>query len=266
MHTVSDSEKIKVRRRRLARRKSLRIFRMAASHRRNTPNDIMLGMVLSFVAGAINAGGFLAIGQYTSHMTGIVSSIADNLALGLVGLVGVGLAALVFFTTGAACSAILINWARRHRRHQQYAYPLALESGLLIVFGAIGAFLPHAPIMAISTGPLLCFIMGLQNATITKISSARIRTTHLTGMVTDIGIELGKLGYRKVARMAQHAPMTADGKKLGVLVPIVTMFFLGGLIGALGFKHLGYGFSLPLAALLLALASPQLRPRVARSA
>jgi uncharacterized membrane protein YoaK (UPF0700 family) len=265
LQSASQSQIVRPKRAPLARRKSLRIFRMAASHRRNMPNDVMLGVVLSFVAGAINAGGFLAIGQYTSHMTGVVSSIADNLALGLVGLVGVGLTALVFFTTGAACAAILINWARRHARRQQYAYPLALESALLITFGAIGATLPHAPIMVMVIAPLLCFIMGLQNATITKISGARIRTTHLTGMVTDIGIELGKLGYRKVARLAHHAPVIADGKKLGVLVPIVLAFFLGGLVGAVGFKHLGYGFSLPLAALLLALASPQLRPRMSRA-
>ena len=42
-----------------------------------------LGMVLAFIAGALNAGGFLAVHQYTSHMTGIVSAIADNAVLGL---------------------------------------------------------------------------------------------------------------------------------------------------------------------------------------
>ena len=41
-----------------------------------------LGRVLSFVAGATNAGGFLAVGSYTSHMTGILSSVADDLILG----------------------------------------------------------------------------------------------------------------------------------------------------------------------------------------
>lgn len=46
---------------------------------------------LTFVAGAANAGGFLAVQQYTSHMSRIVSSMADNLALGDVGLVLSGL-------------------------------------------------------------------------------------------------------------------------------------------------------------------------------
>ena len=238
----------------------LRLFRIAAAHRRTRRNDVMLGAILAFVAGAINAGGFLAIGHYTSHMTGIVSAIADNLALGLFGLVGSGFALLSSFTIGAACSAILINWARRHARRQQYAYPLALESALLIAFAGIGAVVPDAAAMPV-TALLLCFVMGLQNATITKISGARIRTTHLTGMITDIGIELGKLAYRGLDRLLGHTPIAADGRKLGILLPIVGMFFLGGLVGALGFKHLGHAFSLPVAALLLAVASPQLRPR-----
>ena len=49
-----------------------------------------LGRSLAFVAGAANAGGFLAVGQYTSHMSGIVSSMADNMALGELGLAGAG--------------------------------------------------------------------------------------------------------------------------------------------------------------------------------
>jgi hypothetical protein len=74
--------------------------------------DTQLGMVLTFVAGATNAGGFLAIGQYPSHMSGILSAMADHLALGAVGLVLVGLGALFAFMAGAACSAMLINWGR----------------------------------------------------------------------------------------------------------------------------------------------------------
>ncbi|MGE8103639.1 YoaK family protein [Allorhizobium sp. NPDC080224] len=238
----------------------MRLLRIAAAHRRTRRNDLMLGAILAFVAGAMNAGGFLAIGHYTSHMTGIVSAIADNLALGLFGLVGAGIALLASFTLGAACSAVLINWARRHARRQQYAYPLALESGLLIAFAGIGAVVPAASAAPV-TALLLCFVMGLQNATITKISGARIRTTHLTGMITDVGIEFGKLAYGRIARLLDHPPLATDSRKLGILLPIVGMFFVGGLVGALGFKHIGHAFSLPLAALLLVVASPQLRPR-----
>lgn len=239
--------------------RSWRHLRVAASYHRRRGNDLLLGVILAFVAGAMNAGGFLAVGRYTSHMTGVVSSIADDLALGLFGLVGAGLALLFAFLCGAASSAILINWARRHARRQQYAYPLAFESGLLIAFAGLGTL--NSAAVAPATAILLCYVMGLQNATITKISGARIRTTHLTGMVTDMGIELGKLAYLGMARLLSHPPIPVDRRKLAILLPIVSMFFFGGLVGALGFKHLGHAFALPIAALLLAVASPQLQAR-----
>ena len=78
-----------------------------------------LGRWLAFVAGAANAGGFLAMGQYTSHMSGVVASLSDNLALGQIVLVLTGLSALLAFLTGAATSAVLINWGRRHHTNSE---------------------------------------------------------------------------------------------------------------------------------------------------
>ena len=155
-----------------------------------------LGAFLAFVAGAINAGGFLAIKRYTSHMTGIVSSIADDLVLGNLLLAFSGLCALLSFLMGAATTAILINWARNRKMHSEYALSLALEAVLLMVFGFLGANLTsYVAVLFPITVMLLCYIMGLQNAIVTKISAAEIRTTHVTGLVTDLGIELGKLVY-----------------------------------------------------------------------
>ena len=80
--------------------------------------------------------------------------------------------------------------------------------------------------------------MGLQNAVITKISRAEIRTTHVTGLVTDIGIELGKLVYIN-PREAGRDPVLANRQKLRIHTVLVSCFFVGGFAGALGFKHHG---------------------------
>jgi len=93
--------------------------------------------------------------------------------------------------------------------------------------------------------------MGLQNAVITKISRAVIRTTHVTGLITDLGIELGKLLY--VNRQAGSAPVAADRQRLRVHGQLIACFFVGGLAGALGFKYLGFISTVPLALLLLLL-------------
>lgn len=215
-----------------------------------------LARYLAFVAGATNAGGYLAVAQYTSHMTGIVSTAADNLALGNITLVLAAFGSLLSFMAGAACSAVMINWARRRGLHSQYACPLVVEAALLMVFGLIGGNLDHHMGLFVSaTVMLLCFIMGLQNAMITKLSKAEIRTTHVTGMVTDIGIELGKLVYWNSAHHTKlHGAVQADPAKMKLLSSLLGMFFSGGVLGALGFKHLGFISTLPLAILLLALA------------
>jgi uncharacterized membrane protein YoaK (UPF0700 family) len=211
--------------------------------------NLRLGLALSFVAGATNAGGFLAVGRYTSHMTGVVSSVADDLVLGHFSLALGGMFCLLAFVAGAMCTAIMVNWGLRQRLRSSYSLPLLLESASLLVFGLFGAAIAAwSQLFVPVTVVLLCFIMGLQNAVITKISKADIRTTHITGLVTDIGIELGKLVY--LNRLQDPAPVRANRERLRIHASLVLGFLLGGLVGALGFKHAGYVTTVPLAALL----------------
>lgn len=233
-------------------------FRNLADRHRNERSDRHLAFCLTFVAGAANAGGFMAVHQYTSHMSGVISSLADNLVLGDLTPVCLGLAALVFFLSGAATSAILINWARRRDLHSQYALPLALEALLLALFGFTGLIPELSAVPSVSLViALLCFVMGLQNAMITKLSGARIRTTHVTGLVTDIGIELGKLLYWNGAYSVTTGlpPVIADRAKLWLLSRLVGLFFLGGLFGAVAFSHLGIAAALLLAGPLMGIAA-----------
>jgi uncharacterized membrane protein YoaK (UPF0700 family) len=221
---------------------------------RTTQANIRLGGFLAFVAGATNAGGFLAVGQYTSHMTGLLSSIADNLVLGRVTLAIAALGAIFAFVAGASTTAILVNWGLRRQLHSAYGLPLLLESLALLVFGIAGASIGvFAPLFVPLTVVLLCYIMGLQNAVITKISRAEIRTTHVTGLVTDIGIELGKLLYIN-PREPGRDPVLANRRKLRIHALLVGCFFAGGLAGALGFKYVGFVSTVPLAIGLSVLA------------
>lgn len=216
-----------------------------------------LAYFLTFTAGAVNAGGFLAVQQYTSHMSGIVSMMADHMALGGMIVVLQGLAALLSFLAGAASSAFLINFGRRSHLASEYALPLLLEAALLLGFGLLGANLETLRWFYVpGTVMLLCYIMGLQNAMITKVSRSEIRTTHVTGMVTDIGIELGKLFYWNVAKGDAQTmpPVRADRAKLIVLSLMVTLFFVGGVTGAYSFFHFGFGSTWPLSLLLTLLA------------
>ncbi|MDB5664227.1 YoaK family protein [Cypionkella sp.] len=250
MTFAPDPKASKPQRHRVRPTLALRKFRLIASHHRIASSDRALAFILAGIAGAANAGGFILLGSYTSHMTGYLSALADNLVLHNLALVGQSLFAITLFVLGAATSAVVINWGRAHARASQYSLPIGLQGGLLIALAAISATpLPQAIAHPLGLG-LLCFIMGLQNATITKISYARIRTTHATGMITDIGIELGRAVYGR----AFHSPITADRAKLTLLLQLLTSFLLGGLVGAFGYSLIGFAFSLPLAAILLTMA------------
>lgn len=213
--------------------------------------DRELGLVLAFVAGALNAGGFLAVAQYTSHVTGMVSTVADQAVLGRSDLVIDALIGVLAFLLGAAGCALLVNFGRRRGLRSVYALPLLVEAALILVFGLMGSQLSQVQgLLLPATVLLLCFTMGLQNAVITKLSGAVIRTTHLTGIVTDLGIELGRALYPSRGEDA----VRADRGRALLLAGLLTAFLGGGLAGAFGFKAYGYASTLPLALLLGLLA------------
>jgi uncharacterized membrane protein YoaK (UPF0700 family) len=231
---------------------------------RTARTNLHLGASLAFVAGAVNAGGFLVIGRYTSHMTGMLSLAADNLALGNLTLTITALLSILSFMSGAASTAIMVNYLKRNANRNVYTAPLLLEAGLLLIFGLVGASLQSREFISLSlTAILLCYVMGLQNALITKISNAEIRTTHVTGLCTDIGIELGKLFYwNREADSGTPMFVAANRKKLRVHVQLVVSFFMGGVVGALSFRHVGFSSTIPLALGLVVMSSaPMFKPQ-----
>ena len=218
---------------------------------RSAQANIGLGSALAFVAGATNAGGFLAVGSYTSHMTGVVSTVADYMVLGNWSVVALGCASLAAFVSGAITTTWMVHWSLQRQLRSAFGRPLLLEAALLLCFGVFGAaaqakFWFFEPLTVL----LLCFLMGLQNAVVTKISKAEIRTTHLTGLITDLGIELGKMLYIN-GRGAN--PVRANPTRIRLQARLVACFFVGAVCGAMGFKWVGYSSTVPLALILIVL-------------
>jgi uncharacterized membrane protein YoaK (UPF0700 family) len=214
-----------------------------------------LAWSLAFVAGAVNAGGFLAVQSYTSHVTGAVSRMADELALGNKTLGMAAFGVVVFFMLGSFCSGLLISLGKRHRFQAHYALSLMLESGLLLLFGLMGYRLNELHRLFVpATVALLSCIMGMHNSVVTTISNAEVRTTHLTGIVTDLGLELSRLFYFNVDDDERTGRVMANRDKLKLHGLILASFFSGGLVGALGFKHVGFKMTIFLAAFLFLLA------------
>lgn len=228
---------------------------MAQGEARTRRLNRQLAWSLAFVAGAVNAGGYLAVDYYTSHVSGSVSRAADELALGDTPAGLTALAIVACFGLGAFFAGLLMSLAKRHRFRSQYALSLMVEAILLVVFGFSGYQLHqqqhfYLPVTVI----LLSFMMGMHNSVVTTISNAEVRTTHMTGIVTDLGVELSRLFYINVGPKTKAKRVVANVHKLKLHALILVAFFAGGLAGALGFKHVGFKLTVPLAAFLVVLA------------
>ena len=245
----------------------MRRLRFLTDRHRAPSTNRNLGLLLAFNAGAVNAGGFLVLHMYTSHMTGFTSQVADALVLGNTTLLLNALGAILAFVAGAAVSAMQINWGRQHRLRHPYALPLLLEAALMLPFGLMGAITLgwHTPFAVPLTVLLLSFIMGLQNALAAKVSGGKVRTTHMTGNLTDLGIELGKMLYWNRRGGPPGQQVRHNHQRLRLFGGLVLMFVAGGLVGAAGFKWVGFICVLPLAALLLALSLPPFLDDLRRS-
>lgn len=213
---------------------------------------MQLGILLSFVAGVINAGGFVMVGYYTSHMTGVVSSLAADIALNNKVLAVSVFMFLVSFVSGAFTSTIVVNWARNKKLHGEFAISLMIEALLLLVLGVFAGIFVHSGVFYTDAiVMLLCFIMGLQNAIITKISNAEIRTTHVTGIATDIGIEIGRI----ICLRKGDERIPLQYHRLIIHLSLLASFLIGGIIGVLGFKYLGSVAAIILSAIIGLVAS-----------
>lgn len=245
----------------------MRRLRLLTSRHRTPSTNRGLGLLLAFNAGAVNAGGFLVLHMYTSHMTGFASQLADGLVLANATLVLNALGAILAFMTGAAVCSILVNWGRLHRLHSMYALPLFLEALMMFPFGLMGAMTLtwNTPFAVPITVLLLSFIMGLQNAVGSKTSGGSIRTTHMTGNITDIGMEIGKMLFVNSRRTVGSALVQHNRPRMRTAGGLVGMFVLGGVVGALGFKYIGFVCVIPLAALLLVFSVPPLLRDLPRS-
>ena len=104
----------------------------------------------------------------------------------------------------------------------------------------------------------LLFAMGLQNSLVTTISNATIRTTHFTGLFTDLGIELSQLFFYK--QKEQKAKLYSSIK---LRMTIITFFFIGGLLGGILYSTLKlYVLSIAAIVLIIGIVYDQLKLRL----
>jgi uncharacterized membrane protein YoaK (UPF0700 family) len=179
---------------------------------------------LAFVAGIVNVVGLLGFEhQAVTHLTGTTSLLAAALAALDAPAVFHFAAVIGSFVTGTILSGFIIqNSALQLGR--RYGVALLLESMLLC---AAALLLKRNSILGMYSASCAC---GLQNAMVSTYSGAVVRTTHLSGMFTDLGIFLGH----------SIRGLPVDSRRLRLCFLIISGFLCGGVVGAVAFRNFGY--------------------------
>lgn len=209
-------------------------------------------LLLSFLAGNVNTGGFLACSRFVSHVTGFATltgiSLQQHAWLDTFGALTIPL----FFLLGVMLSGFLIETNRSSKIHGQKYAPVMWLVAVLIGFVAIGGsnnfFGEFGESVNISHDYILlaclCGACGLQNAAISSASGATIRTTHLTGLTTDLGLGIIKAELHPLSESEKIIERRANILRIATIL----YFIFGSYVGAILYTQFKYeGFFFPMA-------------------
>lgn len=198
---------------------------------RTFSHNIKLAAILSFIAGLVNISGVLSVKTLTTNVTGHFAFFAEEFEKKNYTNAFIFLLYILFFLIGAFISNLLIEIELRKRPKTAHAAPMIIEIIILILVGYFGK---RAELFDSSGQIIACtllFAMGIQNSLVTQISDSKVRTTHLTGLFTDLGIELSQLFFYKEPLEKQRLT-----RSIYLRLIIIAFFFIGCVSGGYLFE------------------------------
>ncbi len=213
-------------------------------------HNLKLAAILSTVAGIVNITGVIHLKTLTTNVTGHFAFFAEELVLKDYQMAFIYLLYILFFLFGAFVSSVMMELMAKYRPHSSHITPVFLEIALLLLVAFSATIFPvNYSFLPIVLSFILLFSMGLQNALVTRVSQSVVRTTHLTGLFTDLGIELSQLMFSKTKLEKKRL-----NKSLFLKFLIIGCFFLGCIVG--GYIYLRFELKtllLPIGLLFFAL-------------
>ncbi len=206
-----------------------------------SPRHVPSWLLLAAAAGTVNGVAFLMCEQFVTHVTGTVTRI--GLETPHAGLAAEYAVVVISFVVGAAASVVTIQARARRGKRPRWATPLVAVAAILVgvavagqagLFGRFGGthITDPPPFVLLS---LLAFAMGLQNAAVATTTGLAVRTTHLTGPSTDLGIHLGTalLASGSERRSALRGAALRGGKVVAFMAGAGLSLPLAGSLGYL---------------------------------
>jgi uncharacterized membrane protein YoaK (UPF0700 family) len=190
--------------------------------------------MLSFIAGIVNVTGVLSIKTLTTNVTGHFAFFAEELINQHYPIALIFLLYIFFFLSGAFLSSLLVEMMTRRKAAAAHSIPMLIE---IILLTSVGGFYSNALPFGFASQVIAClllFAMGIQNSLVTKISGSVVRTTHLTGLFTDMGIELSQLMFSDEKKESIRLK-----RSIFLRITIISFFFTGCVLGGYCFSKYG---------------------------
>ncbi len=206
--------------------------------RRTHTEDRHLALVLATTAGILNAMALGAFGFFPSHMSGNTSQLSSEVSNSDMGDVILLSAIIGAFVIGSATSRLLAISGIKNNIRTIFSLILLMEGVLLILTSLFEIMFfslqnNHEIIVFLS------FLMGIHNSTSTQLSNGRVRSTHITGTLTDAGISLSDV----IATLLRRDPskqIKAQRSQFITHSVTIMSFLIGGITGLLLYKQFGF--------------------------
>jgi len=197
---------------------------------RTHQEDRRLALWLATSAGLLNAIALGAFGFFPSHMTGNTSQFSSEVSSTDLNDIIFFATIILAFVTGAIVARIIVLWGIVHNVRLIFCQVLFIE-GLLLAGVSLYEMFFHTFTTNREIIVFLCGLMGIHNSTSTQLSGGRVRSTHITGTLTDAGISLASV---VVAMLRRDYSKDTAGQKNQLITHLTTLFsfITGGYCGS----------------------------------
>ncbi len=198
---------------------------------RSLKDNLLLASSTAFVAGMTNVAGVIAFLSFTSNITGHVAMLAQKIVNKEHHDVMVYALWLLMFLLGAFTANFITKSYSKKGSYRAHSVPVFLEIIILFVVAIYGHnyYTETQTEREIIISAML-FSMGLQNGLVSTISGGLVKTTHLTGLFTDLGGELSEYLH------TEKGKRSAVKQRLAIRFTILSFYLAGGIIGGIMFE------------------------------
>ena len=220
---------------------------------RTHQEDRRLALWLATSAGLLNAIALGAFGFFPSHMTGNTSQFSSEVSSTDLNDIIFFATIILSFVTGAIIARIIVLWGIMHNVRLIFCQVLFIE-GLLLAGVSLYEMFFHTFTTNREIIVFLCGLMGIHNSTSTQLSGGRVRSTHITGTLTDTGISLASVVVAMLRR-DYSKDTAAQRSQLKTHLTTLFSFITGGIAGLILFRWFDFHAMLALGLMLVLVAT-----------